>query len=415
MKIKPVISNSQLKKYARISALAYPGFNTTPEKLFEKFQELNKNDPDSIFYICEDREKVLGGMRVIDYEMNYNSQFIKISGIGMVAVDLTAKKQGVAKRLLSYYLDVSNKNEQYIAILYPFRPDFYYRMGFGYGPKYYNYSFRPSSLNKLEDYDSISYLSGDDLPLIADCYLRYSQQQHGFCKRGSFELNQFRKKFLKEGTIIGYKNKGHIDGYLYFVSKKVNENNFLRHKLVIKEWIYNTPEAFSALCGFLNIQKDQYDFIEYETQKDNFYFAFSDIRRSELEISQNIAHRVAHSGIGLMYRVVNVEKFITKILSKDKIECPDIEIALAIEDSFMPVNQRVFKLAVNKNEVSLKESLNNPIQINMNISEFSSLMVGSAKLQNLYQIGKVKCNKKDIKLLECFFNSSNSPECITKF
>ncbi|MFP4457398.1 MAG: enhanced intracellular survival protein Eis [Clostridia bacterium] len=415
MQVKPVLGNNHLKEYARISALAYPGFDTTPDKLFERLQELNKDDPDSIFYVCEDQDKILGGMRVIDYVMNYNSQFIKISGIGMVAVDLTAKKRGVAKTLLLDYLNISNKNGQYIAILYPFRPDFYYRMGFGYGPKYYNYSFKPTSLNKLEDYDSITYLNGDDLTLIADCYLRYTKQQHGFCERSSFELKQFRKKFLKEGTIIGYKKNGYIDGYLYFVSKKVNEENFLRHKLIIKEWIYNSPEAFRALSGFLNIQKDQYDYIEYETQKDNFYFAFSDVRRSDLEISHNIAHRVAYSGIGLMYRVVNVEMFIKKVLSEIEINCPELEILLALEDSFMPMNQKVYKLLIRDRRVTLVDNLINPIQINMNIAEFSSLIIGSAKLRNLYQIGKVKCNKKDIESLECFFDFASSPECITKF
>jgi predicted acetyltransferase len=288
-------------------------------------------------------------------------------------------------------------------------------MGFGYGQKYYNYSFRPDSLPKINDTSSIKYINGEDLPLLADCYLRYSENQHGFCKRSCFELKEFRKKFEKEGTVVGFKKNGHVDGYLYFTSKKCQEDNFLRHKLVIKEWIYNSLDAFNALAGFIHIQKDQYDFVEYDTQKEDFYYVLKDIRKSELKVSPNIAHKFADSGIGLMYRIVNVEMFLTKILSKYELNCPDMEIALAIEDSFRNLNQKIYKINIRNNKLCLVDEQKSPIQINMNISEFSSLMVGSAKLGNLFNLGKIKCNKKDISNLECFFNHSKYPECITKF
>src|SRR6056297_2012560 len=352
-------------------------------------------------------------MRIIDYDMNYNGKFIKISGIGMVAVDLINKKQGVAKTLLDEYLDISERNGQFIAMLYPFRPDFYYKMGFGYGQKYFNYSFLPESLPKSNEIVSVKYLNGDDLPLLADCYLRYCQSRHGFCKRSCFELKEFRKKFDKEGTVVGFKKNGRVDGYIYFVSKKCDEDNFLRHKLIIKEWIYNSPEAFNALAGFIHIQKNQYDFVEFDSQHKDFYYSLKDIRKSELKISPNIAHKFADSGIGLMYRIVNVDKFITKILSNYDINCPDMEIALAIEDSFRPINQKIFRISISNEHIKLVSTQENPIQINMKISEFSSLMMGTTELDTLYRLGKVKCNRKDISKLECFFNFSKYPECIT--
>lgn len=416
MIVKPVLNNEQLREYAKITSLAYPEIDMNLDELSAEFIEVNREDPSSIFYVCYDEEKIVGGMRVIDYEMNYNGEFIKISGIGMISVDLIAKKKGVTTHLLRNYLRQSDKDGQYIAMLYPFRrPEFYYKMGFGYGPKYYNYNFAPDSLNKLNDYDSIIDIHGADMPLVAECYLRYAKKQHGFCKRGCYELNSFKKRFLKEGTIVGYRNGEHLDGYIYFVTKKIDLGGSFKYKLVIKEWVYNTPEAFLGLSGFLNIQKDQYDIIEYETQKEDFHFAFSDIRRAKLQTSANISNRISIEGVGLMYRIVNVEKFIEKVLSTQTFNCPDLEISLAMTDSIMPINQGVFNISIKKGKISLLSELTNAMQVKMSISEFSSLMIGSAKFKNLYRIGKIKCNEKDVDDLECFFNFQEKPECITRF
>src|SRR5690554_6091376 len=120
MSIKPVINNQQLKEFSRIVLSAYPGIETSLESLNERLQNANSEDKDSIYYLCERDGKTLGGYRHIDYVLNYNNNYIKASGIGMVAVDLLEKKQGAAKEMVEYYLEQSFRNRQHIAMLYSF-------------------------------------------------------------------------------------------------------------------------------------------------------------------------------------------------------------------------------------------------------------------------------------------------------
>jgi predicted acetyltransferase len=415
MSIKPVINNQQLKEFSRIALSAYPGIEPSLESLNERLQNANAEDKDSIYYLCERGGKSLGGYRHIDYVLNYNNNYIKASGIGMVAVDLLEKKQGAAKEMVEYYLEQSFRNGQHIAMLYSFRPDFYYKMGFGYGPKNYYFEFRPESFNKVSDRSRLTFLNGSDLPLLADCYLRYANEQHGYCKRNCFELTSFRKKYEKEGTVVGFKSNGYIDGYIYFTLSRVSKDNFIRQKMIIKEWIYNTPEAFKALSGFLEMQKDQVEFIEYQTQKEDFLFALKDVRMIDLKLYPGVSHKVAHQGMGMMYRIVDVEAFLTEISKFQKFNCPDIIIAIAIEDSFREKNQGVYNIRVKNKELTLTKDENNAIPVKMNIADFSSIMMGSAKIRNLFDLGKIECNKKDLEILECFFNFSKKPECITLF
>ncbi len=415
MSVKPVINNDQIKKYADLTVLAYPGFNVSKEELQERLIKTNSEDKDSIYYVYELDGKIVGGMRHIDYKINYNGNYIDASGVGMVAVDLLFKKQGIAKEMMEFYLEQSYKNKQYIAMLYAFRPDFYKKMGFGYGPKNYLYSFSPKSLNQITNKSAIVYLNGSDLPLLADCYLKYADSKHGFCKRNCFELNNFKQKYEKEGVVVGYKKNGHLDGYIYFTSEKIDKDNFIRHKMIIREWIYNTPEAFSNLAGFVEMQKDQYDIVVYQTQKEDFLFALSDVRMNDLKLYPGVSHKVAHQGMGMMYRIVDIEGFVNRISSYIKVNCPDITIALAIEDSFREKNQGVYYIKVKNREMFLSKESSSAVPIKMDIAEFSSLMMGSAKLRNLYDLNKVECNKKDLYLLECFFSLSEKPECITTF
>lgn len=55
-------------------------------------------------------------------------------------------------------------------------------------------------------------------------------------------------------------------------------NEFFLNNLVIKEWIYETPEALLEFSTFLNSQMDQVNRIEWNTQEENIHFFLGDIR-----------------------------------------------------------------------------------------------------------------------------------------
>lgn len=91
-----------LKKFAEISANAYPGMKRTAEELYERYKELLDVDKTSSFYgIYED--ELLGGMRLLDLKLNYLGKIIPAAGLGLVSVDLIIKKQGI----LGIWLNIS--------------------------------------------------------------------------------------------------------------------------------------------------------------------------------------------------------------------------------------------------------------------------------------------------------------------
>ncbi len=413
-KVVPIINDKDMKKYVQICKLAYPTFSLTVEELFERFQRTNNEDKNSYYYVHKDGEKVKGGMRLINYEMNYRGQFIDVGGVGMVAVDLLAKKQGIARSMMTFFLNRCHDKGQMWAILYPFRPDFYYKMGFGYGPLSRRYSFSPASLPYTKKRDGWCYLNGDDLPLIADCYRRYAEKQHGYCLRSRYELNTLKRRIEKDGVVVGYMKQGYLDGYIYFERKAIDPANFLRHALFIKEWINDTPEAFQVLSNFLHVQADQYEVVEFETQQEGFEFVLHDIRHSERYLSPRISHENHRSGYGLMYRLVDLPAWFNYLARESSFAVDDLAMALQVTDSFIPTNQQVYHLELKNGLLSVGKVSDKAITVAIDIAELSSLMIGSVKFETLYQLGKVQCDLHDVATLAAFFESP-SPQCITEF
>jgi len=121
---------------------AYPGrmddSQPTKEQLKALFMHNQNNDAAIHYYGLWEENKLVGGMRLHDFEMNLFSKMIPVGGIGLVAVDLLRKKEKMAKELIDHFFKVFLEKQVHFVALYPFRPDFYKKMGFGYGPKVHN-------------------------------------------------------------------------------------------------------------------------------------------------------------------------------------------------------------------------------------------------------------------------------------
>ncbi|HEU0028305.1 MAG TPA: GNAT family N-acetyltransferase, partial [Ktedonobacterales bacterium] len=128
---------------------AYPVMDLhTPEAREAQTERTSKRlgAPTTRLYGLFEGDTLLGGMRLHDFQMTCFETPLLVGGVGMVAVDLTRKKEHVARDLISFYLRHYRERGAPLAILYPFRPDFYGAMGFGYGPKMNSYRVAPEAL-----------------------------------------------------------------------------------------------------------------------------------------------------------------------------------------------------------------------------------------------------------------------------
>ena len=141
-----------IEKFVSLLADAYPALPLTStadrERSETRFRAIQEHDDSVDLYGAYRDDKLVGTMMFHSYTMTMLSTRIPVLGLGMVAVDLCLKKEKIAKEMVSFFLNHARLRGYHLVALYPFRPDFYRKMGFGIGTKMASYTLSPASLPK---------------------------------------------------------------------------------------------------------------------------------------------------------------------------------------------------------------------------------------------------------------------------
>ncbi|MFD1739350.1 enhanced intracellular survival protein Eis [Bacillus salitolerans] len=411
------LSLEELETYSDIVINAYPGVsNNSPdyrEKLITRLTSIQEEDETIDFYGLFREDKLLGGMRIHTFTMNVLQHTIPTGGVGLVAVDLLHKKEKVAKEMIEGFIEMFKDKNVPLVMLYPFRPDFYKKMGFGYGSKMNQYRMNPSGLPKHAKKDHLQFAREEDGPLLVDCFNRYAKDTHGMIYKNGHEAKNYFQDPNKK--IVVYKKDNVIEGYLSFSFKKMSETNFCLNDLVIHEFVYETNSAFMELCGFLESQADQVNRIVLNTQDEAFHHVLSDPRNHTNELIPSVYHESHTAGVGIMYRVIDVEQFF-RIVPNHLFGYETVSIKLKIDDSFIQENSKDYLLKVTNGRIEVLKELTCDVTVGMDIADYSSLIMGAVDFQALYRFGKVQLSDESyISLLNQMFRTNQNPICMTLF
>lgn len=354
--------------------------------------------------------ELLGAMILTDYTMNLHSTKTLVGGLRGISVDLMHKKEKLAMSLVSFACSHYKERGSCILALYPFRTDFYKKMGFGYGTILKEYKVRPEYIPNYKSKDHLEYYDNENQKeAILDCYQRFADNNHGmFDKSGDYAFNLFSD----EKRIISYKKNEKIEGYINFSFKTVEH---YKSYLIVNEFIYETKEAFSELCTFLHTQADQCEYIIIQSQDEYLHYNFSNPAtgtRSPFN-SQYIDFSV--SSVGMMYRIIDVKRYF-EVLKLKNFNNQTCKLKISISDSFFKPNNGSTIVSFIDGHVEIGIEEDYEVEIFLDISDFSSIAVGSVSFKTLLRYGLVSIS--DIKFadtVERIFNTREKPICNTFF
>ncbi len=409
-----VIPEEDLDDFLTIVDKAYPGMRMTSKDEKQRVRQLIltmiKEDTTRHLYGLYRNKTLLGGMILYDFSMNFHSVKTLAGGVGLVAVDLVHRREKVCKEMITYSLDYYKEKGSCITCLYPFRPDFYKEMGFGFGTKMHQYRFNPHQL-PCTTKDHIQFVDKNDTQALLECYSRYTDKTHGMIEKEETQLNRIFEN--PEVTIVGYKNNDRILGYLIFKFERDNEN-FLINDILIHEFIYESRDALSELLTFLHTQKDQVRHVIINTQDEYFHHLFPDPRDYSRNIIPDVYHESNISGVGLMYRVIDTRK-VFKILENHNFQNQTLNLQIAVTDSFFKENEGVTTVHFKEGKPHVKEN-DYDVRISLDIAEFSSLVMGVIPFRKLYQYNLADISHTDyIDAVTTLFQPADKPVCTTRF
>lgn len=412
-----LLTEEELKEYVDIVVDAYPGFGfNTPEerqKMVERLIKNQKEDSTINIYGCFRDNRLLGGMKLYDFRMRLGSQKVDAGGLGMVAVHLMHKKEKAAKEIVTFFLRHYKERRFPIAMLYPFRPDFYKSMGFGFGTKLNQYSIKPKDLPKGGVKSRVKFAFEGDKQLLSDCYARIAENTNGMIDRTEAELNNIFT--VPQNKIAVYKKDSRIEGYIVFMFKKASQENGLKNDIVIKEFLYENTEALRSLLTFLNTQEDQINRVIFNTFDENFYHLLLEPRDSSDNLMAPVYHESNLQGVGLMYRVTDT-RILFEALKEHNFNNQSCKLRLNIRDSFIEENNKSITIHFTGGRVSIAEGSEYEAAVDLDIADFSSLIVGAVGFKALlkYGIARISDNKY-ADIVDKIFEMPEKPICLTTF
>jgi len=411
------LDSSELLSFARIIANAYPGLRIASDediqKTVERMQKRAEIEPKVDYYGLFRDGQLVGGLSLYTYDMNLLGTCVKAGGIGNLAVDLLRKKEKAARDMMLSTLRLLQEQGMLISLLYSFRPDFYRKMGYGYGAKMNRYVVRPVDLPKGPSKEHVTYLTRDDIVGMQACYTRFFEQTHGMIAKPADDM--IRMFDASTVRVVGCRRGNLISGYMVFSFRQDKDGRFLVNDLLIKELVYDAPDDLLELMTFLHAQADQIRKVIVDTQEEFFHFLPEDPRNGSEDLIPSVYHVTNTQGVGLMYRVLDVRE-VMRLLSSRDFGGQTCKVRLTIEDSFLPENGGSAVVHFDGGLPSVKADSDEwQFEVCLPIAEFTSLLMGAVDFRSLnrYGLGGIS-DTRYIDTLDRLFRAPG-PHCLTAF
>lgn len=399
---------------AHLQINAYPaiGYTATPEAFAERIKEI-VNSPDVNFYNAYDSDDVLvGGFNIWDFEMNLRQTMIRAGGIGSVAVDLCRKKEKVCKDIVEYFIQSLRANGVNMALLYPFNPAFYHKMGFGNGTLLQQFRIKPEDLPAGNSKSRIVKLNEDHADALTDFYNSHAKSTHGLISKTSTE---FAKRLKAPPNKIFAYMDDKIRGYIVFQFKKGSEESFLVNDIVVSELLFDSPEVFAELMAFIKSQSDQIRYVIINTQDEGLFNAIPDPRNHMERILFSVYQECCRTGLGIMYRICDIRGFFTDI-ANCRFGNLTTKLQLNVNDTFVADNNGELLLEFINGQCKIVDGVTPDVELSIDIAELSSLVMGCVNLKQLVRYGKAKVSDVAwLDALSCGFYLDEKPVCLSYF
>jgi predicted acetyltransferase len=415
--IRP-LEKEELKDFVDIIANAYPGLliDTNEKKTAQLNNIIENIDKENYSqYIGAFKENsMVGCMRFFDFEMNLLTNIIKVGGLGSVAVHFLHKKEKVAREMVKNFIyHYRNKNIS-MSILYPFRSDFYKKMGFGFGTGKKRYSIKPSNIPYKKAKDKLKFLTVDNINILSEYYNFKVTKTNGLLKKSLLELKTTLEN--DDFSIIGYFENYKLMGYLIYKFNRPNSFNPFVNELVVKEILYDNSDILYSFLTFLNSQSDQIKKVVFEINDENFKYLFDNPSMELEDFTHPFNNIYSFESIGIMYRINNVELVFNE-LRNHNFANENIAVKLDVNDNFVIENNKSYYLNFTDGFLYLESSsLDYDVEIKIDISELASLLTCSIDIKTLNLYGKIKISDINyLNKLNNIFSTEEKPICLTYF
>ena len=317
-------------------------------------------------------EKLKSMLNLASYTLSLKGREVPVSYIVGVATWPEYRGKGEVKELLKEAFQTMRGWGEYLSILMPSRPEFYYPLDFQIYQQHLRYRIPMEELKNLTTKDvSFVEISERDIPILSDLY----EKAYSFYEGRAIRDLQIWKSWLDSTKIESGKAyliycDGKPEGYIFYA---LNGDT-----LKVSDWAAISHQARAGFIQFCYQHRAQAGYAEWDApQDDTFQFLLPETKKQLALIPF------------MTSRIVDIEKLM--LLLNWEIEGRFI---LGIKDSLLEWNNDTFLWETQGEEVVFKRSDESP-DLEITIGGLAQWIFGQMDSRMLEQVGFLKIHSKE--------------------
>lgn len=395
------LTKDDMPAYTDIYLNAYPSGKNVSKECYDKYfnrnlQSLLEYDHVNFFGLFEN-EILISIMKLIDFDINLFGEMNKATGLMSLAVHPLHKKKGIARDMVKFFEDYTVSSGGVVAMLLPFRVDYYRKMGYGYGTKLDEYKIPTHYLPSSNDISNLRLIKKDDISSVLKCHASFVENYHGALNKFEEEIRDMKDD--DETRRIGYYEQEELKGYAAFSFERDSEVNYTLNTMQVSELVYADGEVLKKLIAGLRMQADLAQNIVLRTGEADFYHLLEGLEDTSGNYINYGFLQTNISAMGNMYKITDIQSFVEKTNYR-RFPADDIKIGFKVYDEFkedwlnFSIVFNTLEDKTNSKWQYVMDIENLDVMITTKLSDFSSLLMGSADAASLVRLGVITLSDK---------------------
>jgi predicted N-acetyltransferase YhbS len=177
-RIRPA-GESDVRAVAELWCEAFPARRTIADRIRMLETGGRYGGLETVLVAVDAAGQLAGACKIYRLEERIAGAAMPMMGLAAVAVPENRRRQGIGARLCHEAIDAAVERGDLLSVLYPFRPSFYERLGWGLVGELHEYRFRTDGLPTYPEAAAVRPAREEDQGPIAACYRRIVERANG--------------------------------------------------------------------------------------------------------------------------------------------------------------------------------------------------------------------------------------------
>jgi predicted acetyltransferase len=384
---------AEIPGLARLVAHSFPGGNRTLDWIETQLREpVHGGGPDTLF-VGEERGRAVAALQIHPFRQFIGGVPLPMAGIGTVTVAPTHRRRRLAAELMTNALRVARDRGDVVSALYPFRTEFYARLGYGQADLAHQYQIAPDMLRDAPERLRVELLDDDVARSEAlRLYQHWAPTQTGQLQRGERLWQQLCTEDAR--VVVGYRgDDGALEGYAlvtYLVDSSV-----AKRTLEVDEIVWLTPAARRGLYAWLASMSDQWREVVLRALPAQRLGDW--IREPRLPFGRSApTWRLWAPGATLMYGTMSRIVDMHGAWTQRRVDAgASLAFGIEVDDEQIDDNRGRWRLELDGGRVAIRRDAGTDVTLRLNISTLSRLYIGALSPLAALEAGLLECDRPD--------------------